>query len=56
MQPNLSYLRNISLQDLDLLTYHIAKDMLHYLTSKGQIIDHYTKEVYQFYKEKVGEN
>ena len=55
VQPNLSYLREISLKDLDLLTYYIAKDTLHYLTAKGQIIDKYTEEVYQFYKEKVGE-
>lgn len=55
VQPNLSYLRSISLQDLDLLTYHIAKDTLNYLTSRGQMIDSYTKEVYKFYKEKVGE-
>lgn len=55
VQPNLSYLRKISLEDLDLLTYHIAKDTLHYLTSKEQLIDYYTEEAYKFYKEKVGE-
>lgn len=55
VQPNLSYLREISHKDLNLLTFHIAKDTLTYLMSKGQIIDSYTKEVYKFYKEKVGE-
>ena len=55
VQPNLSYLREISLENLDLLTYHIAKDTLNYLTSKGHIIDNYTEEAYKFYKEKVGE-
>lgn len=55
VQPNLSYLRKISHKDLDLLTYHIIHDTLNYLKSKGQMIDYYTEEAYQFYKEKVGE-
>lgn len=55
VQPNLSFLREISHKDLDLLTFHIAKDTLNYLMSRGQIVDKNTKEVYKFYKEKVGE-
>ena len=39
VQPNLEYLRSISLQNLDLLTYSILKDTLDYLKSKNQIIE-----------------
>ncbi|MCI8955786.1 MAG: nicotinate (nicotinamide) nucleotide adenylyltransferase [Eubacterium sp.] len=55
VQPNLSYLRQIAMKDLDLLTYHILKDTLNYLQNKNQLIDSFTKEAYEFYKEKIGE-
>lgn len=54
-QPNLSYLREISHRDLNLLTYHILKDTLNYLRSRKQIIDINTEKAYEFYKKKVGE-
>ncbi len=55
VQPNLSFLRQIAMKDLDLLTYHILKDTLNYLQNKNQLIDSFTKEAYEFYKEKIGE-
>lgn len=55
MQPNLEYLRSISLQNLDLLTYSILKDTLDYLKSKNQIIDSYTQKAFDYYKNKLGE-
>ena len=55
VQPNLEYLRSISLQNLDLLTYSILKDTLDYLKSKNQIIDSYTQKAFDYYKNKLGE-
>ena len=55
VQPNLSFLRQIAMKDLDLLTYHILKGTLNYLQNKNQLIDSFTKEAYEFYKEKIGE-
>ena len=55
VQPNLSYLREISHKDLDLLTFNILKDTLEYLKTKEQIIDNHTVEAYEFYKKKIGE-
>ena len=55
VQPNLSFLRKISMKDLDLLTFHILNDTLDYLQHKNQIIDSFTEEAFEFYKEKVGE-
>lgn len=55
VQPNLSYLREISHKDLDLLTFNILKDTLEYLKTKDQIIDNHTVEAYEFYKKKIGE-
>ena len=54
-QPHLSYLRNIAMKDLDLLTYSILKDTLEYLKSKKCIIDDYTQQAYKYYKNKLGE-
>lgn len=54
-QPNLAYLRGISMKNLDLLTFKIMSDTLNYLKSKNQVIDNYTRQGFEFYKKKVGE-
>lgn len=55
-QPNLVYLRGISMKDLDLLTFKIMSDTLNYLKSKNQVIDNYTRQGFEFYRKKVGED
>ncbi|WP_455949939.1 nicotinate (nicotinamide) nucleotide adenylyltransferase [Eubacterium sp.] len=55
-QPNLAYLRGISMKNLDLLTFKIMSDTLNYLKSKNQVIDNYTRQGFEFYKKKVGED
>lgn len=55
IQPNLSYLRKIADEDLDLLTFHIVDDTLTYLKANDKLIDNYTEEAHRFYKKKIGD-
>lgn len=51
-QPNLDYLRKVSKEDLDLLTYSILRDTINYLKStKNMCIDINTLNAYEYYKE-----
>lgn len=55
-QPNLDYLRSISLKDLDLLVYSILKDTMDYLQKSGEkCIDENTKKAYLYYKKIIEE-
>lgn len=55
-QPNLDYLRSISLKDLDLLVYSILKDTMDYLQKSGKkCIDENTKKAYLYYKKIIEE-
>lgn len=49
-QPNLAYLRGISMKNLDLLTFKIMSDTLNYLKSKNQVIDNIQDRVLNFTK------
>lgn len=56
-QPNLDYLRSISLKNLDLLVYDILKDTMDYLqVNSADLIDDNTSKAYSYYKNVINEN
>lgn len=49
--PNLSEIRALAFQDLDLTMLRILEDTLNYLREKDITIDSMTEETYHFYKQ-----
>lgn len=48
--PNLSEIRKISFENLDIAMFRILDDTLLYLAKKGGVIDPATEETYRYYK------
>lgn len=48
--PDLTEIRKLAFEDLDMTMYRILRDTLNYLHKKGGIIDTMTEKTYQYYK------
>ena len=49
--PNLSEIRRLAFENLDIAMFRILDDTLQYLREKGGVIDQMTEETYHYYKD-----